>query len=105
MTYEAEKKAALTVRSRADLKTVRETVATSIPNCIEFSLKRLYHPWTNGQAERMNRTVKEATIKASHDIDLESLKAHVLAFVSAYKFVKHLQALRWKPPFETVGSA
>jgi hypothetical protein len=42
-----------------------------------------YHPWTNGQAERMNRTIKDATVKVFHYEDLESLKAHVLAFVTA----------------------
>ncbi len=53
----------------------------------------------------MNRTVKEATIKAFHYPDLESLKAHVLAFVSAYNFAKHLKAIRWKTPFEAVCQA
>ena len=30
----------------------------------------------------MNRTVKDATVKVFHYDDLESLKAHVLAFVT-----------------------
>jgi hypothetical protein len=42
----------------------------------------------------MNRTIKEATIKVFHYPDIESLKAHVLAFVSAYNFAKHLKALK-----------
>lgn len=32
----------------------------------------------------MNRTVKDATVKAFHYDDIDSLKAHVLAFVTAY---------------------
>lgn len=32
----------------------------------------------------MNRTIKDATVKVYHYDDLESLKAHVLAFVTAY---------------------
>ena len=53
----------------------------------------------------MNRTVKKATIKAFHYPDLESLKAHVLAFVSAHNFDKHLKALQWKTPFEAICHA
>jgi len=50
----------------------------------------------------MTRTVPEATIKAFHYPGLESLKAHICAFASAYNFAKHLKAVRWKTPFETV---
>jgi transposase InsO family protein len=72
---------------------------------IEHRLTKPYQPWTNGQAERMNRTVKDATIKAFHYADLDALKAHVLAFVAAYNFAKHLKALRWRTPFQAVCDA
>ncbi len=35
-------------------------------NNIEHRLTKVKHPWTNGQVERMNRTIKEATVKRYH---------------------------------------
>ncbi|BDA83646.1 hypothetical protein Sa4125_11880 [Aureimonas sp. SA4125] len=35
-------------------------------NGIEHRLTKVKHPWTNGQVERMNRTIKDATVKRFH---------------------------------------
>ncbi len=78
---------------------------TCADNGITHKLTKPYHPWTNGQAERMNRTIKDATLKVFHYPDIESLKAHVIAFVKTYNFAKHLKALRWKTPFEAIAQA
>jgi hypothetical protein len=59
----------------------------------------------NGQAERMNRTIKETITKAFHYPCLDALQAHVLAFVRAYNFAKHLEAFRWRIPFQAVCDA
>ena len=72
---------------------------------IEHRLTKPYHSWTNGQVERMNRTVKEATTKAFHYETAQSLRAHVQAFVSAYNFAKHLKAFRWRIPFQAICDA
>jgi len=49
------------------------------------------HPWANSQAERMNRTVKDATAKARYGTT-QVLCAHVLAFVAARASAQHLKA-------------
>ncbi|WFF79198.1 integrase core domain-containing protein [Delftia tsuruhatensis] len=64
-----------------------------------------YHPWTNGMVERMNRTIKESTIKAYEYKGLEQLREHVQAFVQSYNFGKRLKALRWKTPFRAICEA
>ena len=53
----------------------------------------------------MNRTVKDATVKLFHHSNLESLKAHVLTFVTAQSFAKPLKALQRRTPFQTIREA
>lgn len=56
----------------------------------------------NGQAERMVRTIKEATVKAFHYASIAELRRHVRDWLRAYNFAKQLNALRFKTPYEAV---
>ena len=55
-------------------------------NGIAHRLTKPNHPWNNGQVERMNRTIKEATVKRFHYDDHDQLRAHLADFMAAYNF-------------------
>src|SRR6476620_9232001 len=63
------------------------------------------HPWTNGQVERMNRTLKEATVRRYHYATHQQLREHLDAFLDAYNFAKRLKTLRGITPYERVCKA
>lgn len=50
---------------------------------IEHRLTKPRHPWTNGQVERMNRTIKDATVKRFHYASHDQLRQHLADFVAA----------------------
>lgn len=68
---------------------------------IEHRLTKPNHPWTNGQVERMNRTLKEATVQRYHYENHEQLRQHLADFLVAYNFAKRLKALRGLTPYES----
>ena len=74
-------------------------------NGIEHRFTKINHPWTNGQVERMNRTIKEATVQRYHYDDHEQLRRHLEQFVNAYNFGRRLKTLNGLTPFEAVCRA
>jgi transposase InsO family protein len=71
-------------------------------NDVEHRLTRPRHPWTNGQVERMNRTIKEATVQRFHYATHDQLRTHLSDFVAAYNFGRRLKTLRGLTPYEAI---
>jgi len=71
-------------------------------NGIEHRLTKIRHPWTNGQVERMNRTIKEATVKRYHYDSHQQLDAHLHDFIDAYNYGRRLKTLKGLTPFEYI---
>ena len=69
---------------------------------IEHRLTKVKHPWTNGQVERMNRTIKDATVKRFHYDDHAQLRRHLADFIGAYNFWRRLKTLKGLTPYEAI---
>lgn len=72
-------------------------------NDIDHRLTKPNHPWTNGQVERMNRTLKEATIRRYYYETHDQLRTHLSAFIDAYNYAKRLKTLKGLTPFEYIA--
>ena len=71
-------------------------------NGIEHRLTEPNHPWTNGQVERMNRTIKEATAKRYHYDNHDQLRTHLADLMAAYNFARRLKTLSGLTPCEYI---
>jgi transposase InsO family protein len=71
-------------------------------NGIAHRFTKINHPWTNGQVERMNRTIKDATVKRYHYDDHDQLRRHLSDFVDAYNFGRRLKTLKGLTPYEFI---
>jgi transposase InsO family protein len=74
-------------------------------NDIDHRLTKPKHPWTNGQVERMNRTIKDATVNRYFYESHDQLRTHLRDFVDAYNFARRLKTLKGMTPYEFICKA
>ena len=59
----------------------------------------------NGQVERMNRTIKDATVKRYFYETHDELRTHLRDFLDAYNFARRLKTLKGLTPYEFICKA
>jgi hypothetical protein len=69
---------------------------------VAHRLTKTNHPWTNGQVERMNRTLKDATVKKYDYQTHQHLREHLYTFLMAYNFAKRLKTLKGLTLYEYI---
>jgi hypothetical protein len=67
-------------------------------HAIEHCTTKVNPPCTKGQVERMNRTIKEATVKRYHYSSHDELKAPIQTFLMACNFARRLKTLKGPHP-------
>jgi transposase InsO family protein len=72
---------------------------------IDHRLTKPKHPWTNGQVERMNRMIKDATVKRDFYETHDQLRTHLQNFVDADNFARRLKTLRGLTPYQFIRKA
>ena len=73
-----------------------------VQNGIQHRLTKPCHPWTNGQVERMSRTLKVATVYRYYYDTHQQLREHLMTFFIAYNFAKPLKTLKGLTPYEFI---
>jgi transposase InsO family protein len=74
-------------------------------NDVDHRLTKPRHPWTNGQADRMNRAIKDATVKCYFYETHDQLRTHLRDVVDAYNFARRLKTLKGLTPYEFICKA
>ena len=69
---------------------------------IDHRLTKVNHPWTNGQVERMNRTLKEATVYRYFYETHQQLRDHLETYLMAYNVARRLKTLQGLTPYEFI---
>jgi transposase InsO family protein len=95
----------LTKAEEATIVAFRRHTLLPLDDCLyalQPTITKPNHPWTNGQVERMNRTIKDATVKRFHYDNHDQLKTHLGDFMAAYNFARSLKTLGGLTPYEYI---
>jgi len=71
-------------------------------NGIEHRLTEPNHPWTNGRVERLNRTIKDATVKRFHCDSHAQLRTLLVDFPATCNFARRPKTLNGLTPCEYI---
>ena len=77
-------------------------IDTAEVQTIEYQFTKINDLWTNGQVERMNRTIKETTVKRYHYGSYDQLKEYLQTFLRVYNFVRRLKTLKGLTLYEEI---
>jgi transposase-like protein len=67
---------------------------------IDYRKTKFNHPWTNGMAERMVRTIKESTVRLEKYETIEEAAISILQFQDTHNFKSRLKMLEFKTPYQ-----
>lgn len=67
-------------------------------NIIDHRLTEPRHPWTNGQVQRVNRTIRDATVRRLHHETHDQLRSHLADFVSVQNSGRRLKTRKGLTP-------
>lgn len=72
--------------------------------CVKLGIKqkrtKVKHPWTNGQAERIIKTIKQETVWKTRYPDHQHLHADLVGWQNDYNLNKQLKSLRFLTPYQ-----
>ena len=67
---------------------------------VEYRLIKPRHRWSDGQVERMNWTMKEATVKRYYYEGRDQIRRYLIDFIAAYNFGRRLKTLKGLTPYQ-----
>ncbi|MHC2357783.1 transposase InsO family protein [Sinorhizobium meliloti] len=85
------------------MPSITSSIGSATRTASNIVLTKVKHPWTNGQGERVNRTIKDATVKRFHYHD--QLRRQLDEFIAALQFGRRLKTLKGLTPYEFICKA